>query len=55
MAVSGSGAFLGSIGLLRVAREHCLKFMGGKRACYCRGSFSYVAITKFFAGAGVGA
>src|SRR5436190_11449209 len=29
MAVSGSGAFLGSIGLLSEAREHLLKFMGG--------------------------
>jgi MFS family permease len=29
MAVSGSGAFLGSIGLLSVAREHRLKFMSG--------------------------
>src|SRR5215813_138089 len=27
MAISGSGAFLGSIGLLSVAREHRLKFM----------------------------
>ena len=29
MAVSGSGAFLGSIGLLSVARKKRLKFMGG--------------------------
>ena len=29
MAVSGSGAFLGSIGLLSVARKNRLKFMGG--------------------------
>jgi predicted MFS family arabinose efflux permease len=29
MAISGSGAFLGSIGLLSVAREHRLKFMTG--------------------------
>src|SRR5205809_1154726 len=29
MAVSGSGAFLGSIGLLTVARENRLKFMSG--------------------------
>src|SRR5437867_3733136 len=32
MAVSGSGAFLGSIGLFAVARENRLKFMGGNVA-----------------------
>src|SRR5438046_5291696 len=32
MAVSGSGAFLGSIGLFSIARENRLKFMGGNGA-----------------------
>jgi hypothetical protein len=39
MAVSGSGAFLGSIGLLRVAREHRLKFMGGNVLAIAVGVF----------------
>jgi MFS family permease len=39
MAVSGSGAFLGSIGLLSVAREHRLKFMGGNVLAIAVGVF----------------
>src|SRR5947209_2606505 len=39
IAVSGSGAFLGSIGLLTVAREHRLKFMGGNVAAIALGVF----------------
>ena len=39
MAVSGSGAFLGSIGLLSVAREHRLKFMSGNVIAIAMGVF----------------
>jgi MFS family permease len=39
MAVSGSGAFLGSIGLLSVARENRLKFMGGNVLAIAVGVF----------------
>jgi len=39
MAVSGSGAFLGSIGLLSVAREHRLKFMSGNVIAIAVGVF----------------
>jgi MFS family permease len=39
MAVSGSGAFLGSIGLLSVARENRLKFMGGNVVAIALGVF----------------
>jgi MFS family permease len=39
MAVSGSGAFLGSIGLLSVAREHRLKFMSGNVLAIALGVF----------------
>jgi len=39
MAVSGSGAFLGSIGLLSVAREKRLKFMGGNVVAIALGVF----------------
>ena len=39
MAVSGSGAFLGSIGLLSVAREHRLKFMSGNVLAIAVGVF----------------
>src|SRR6266513_445306 len=39
MAVSGSGAFLGSIGLLSVAREHRLRFMGGNVIAIALGVF----------------
>src|SRR5881398_1007076 len=39
MAVSGSGAFLGSIGLFSVARENRLKFMGGNVAAIALGVF----------------
>src|SRR4030095_2145344 len=39
MAVSGSGAFLGSIGLLSVAREKRLKFMGGNVVAIAVGVF----------------
>src|SRR5881227_3239772 len=39
MAVSGSGAFLGSIGLLSVARENRLKFMGGNVLAIALGVF----------------
>jgi MFS family permease len=39
MAVSGSGAFLGSIGLLSVAREHRLKFLGGNVLAIAVGVF----------------
>jgi MFS family permease len=39
MAVSGSGAFLGSIGLLTVARENRLKFMSGNVLAIAMGVF----------------
>src|SRR5919197_5679417 len=39
MAISGSGAFLGSIGLLSVAREHRLKFMTGNVLAIAVGVF----------------
>jgi MFS family permease len=39
MAVSGSGAFLGSIGLLTVARENRLKFMSGNVVAIAVGVF----------------
>src|SRR5881398_3814811 len=39
MAVSRSGAFLGSIGLFSVARENRLKFMGGNVAAIALGVF----------------
>src|SRR5881275_1013664 len=39
MAVSGSGAFLGSIGLLSVARKNRLKFMGGNVLAIAAGVF----------------
>jgi MFS family permease len=39
MAISGSGAFLGSIGLLSVAREHRLKFMTGNVLAIALGVF----------------
>src|SRR5262249_38098822 len=39
MAVSGSGAFLGSIGLLSVARESRLKFMGANVVAIALGVF----------------
>src|SRR6266545_2842299 len=39
MAVSGTGAFLGSIGLLSVAREHRLRFMGGNVVAIAVGVF----------------
>src|SRR5262249_58234298 len=39
MAISGSGAFLGSIGLLSVAREHRLKFMSGNVLAIAVGVF----------------
>jgi MFS family permease len=39
MAVSGSGAFLGSIGLLSVAREHRLRFMSGNVIAIAVGVF----------------
>jgi MFS family permease len=39
MAVSGTGAFLGSIGLLGVAREYRLKFMSGNVIAIAMGVF----------------
>ena len=39
MAISGSGAFLGSIGLLSVARENRLKFMTGNVLAIAVGVF----------------
>jgi len=39
MAISGSGAFLGSIGLLSVARESRLKFMSGNVLAIAVGVF----------------
>jgi MFS family permease len=39
MAVSGSGAFLGSIGLLSVERKNRLKFMGGNVIAISGGVF----------------
>jgi hypothetical protein len=39
MAISGSGAFLGSIGLLSVARENRLKFMTGNVVAIALGVF----------------
>src|SRR5437867_10484509 len=39
MAVSGSGAFLGSIGLLSVSRKNRLKFMGGNVLAIAVGVF----------------
>src|SRR6516165_6037140 len=39
MAISGSGAFFGSIGLLSVAREHRLKFMTGNVLAIAVGVF----------------
>jgi MFS family permease len=39
MAISGSGAFLGSIGLLSVARQHRLKFMTGNVLAIAAGVF----------------
>jgi MFS family permease len=39
MAVSGSGAFLGSVGLLSVARENRLRFMGGNVVAIALGVF----------------
>jgi MFS family permease len=39
MAVSGTGAFLGSIGLLSVAREHRLRFMSGNVLAIAIGVF----------------
>ena len=40
MAISGSGAFLGSIGLLSVARENRLRFMTGNVLAIAVGVFS---------------
>ena len=49
MAISGSGAFLGSIGLLSVAREKSrLKFMTGNVVADAGGCFSYVGVTRSF-------
>jgi MFS family permease len=39
MAVSGTGAFLGSIGLLSVAREHRFRFMSGNVVAIAAGVF----------------
>jgi MFS family permease len=39
MAISGSGAFLGSVGLLSVARENRLKFMSGNVIAIAGGVF----------------
>jgi hypothetical protein len=39
MAISGSGSFLGSIGLLSVARENRLKFMSGNVLAIAVGVF----------------
>src|SRR6266513_354459 len=48
MAVSGSGAFLGSIGLLSVAREHRLKFMSGNVIAIAVGVFLMSRSQSFF-------
>ena len=47
MAVSGSGAFLGSIGLLGVARENRLKFMGGNVVAIALGVFFMARSSSF--------
>src|SRR6266536_3075521 len=47
MAVSGSGAFLGSIGLLSVAREHRLKFMSGNVLAIALGVFLMARSSSF--------
>ena len=47
MAVSGSGAFLGSIGLLGVARESRLKFMGGNVVAIALGVFLMARSSSF--------
>src|SRR5947208_8727072 len=52
MAVSGSGAFLGSIGLFSVARENRLKFMGGNVAAIALGVFLMSWSQRFLLTAG---
>src|SRR6266496_325176 len=47
MAVSGSGAFLGSIGLLGVARENRLKFMSGNVVAIALGVFLMARSSSF--------
>src|SRR5919108_3185239 len=47
MAVSGSGAFLGSIGLLSVARELRLKFMSGNVTAIALGVFCMSRSSSF--------
>src|SRR5437773_8838057 len=47
MAVSGSGAFLGSIGLLSVARENRLKFMSGNVLAIALGVF-FMSLSQGF-------
>src|SRR5881227_479884 len=48
MAISGSGAFLGSIGLLSVARENRLKFMTGNVLAIAVGVFLMSVSQGFF-------
>ena len=48
MAVSGSGAFLGSIGLLSVARENRLKFMSGNVVAIAVGVFLMSRVQQGF-------
>src|SRR5216110_2020500 len=47
MAISGSGAFLGSIGLLSVARENRLKFMTGNVVAIAMGVF-FMSVSQGF-------
>src|SRR2546421_1163345 len=47
MAISGSGAFLGSIGLLSVARENRLKFMTGNVVAIAMGVF-FMSLSQGF-------
>jgi MFS family permease len=47
MAVSGSGAFLGSIGLLTVARQNRLKFMSGNVVVIALGVFTMSRSNSF--------
>lgn len=47
MAVSGSGAFLGSIGLLGVARENRLKFMSANVVAIALGVFLMARSSSF--------
>ena len=48
MAVSGTGAFLGSLGLLSIAREKRLKFMSGNVLAVASGGVFFMSRSAYF-------